>query len=84
MTLAISGNWFLGWGLGVVVVLLVAVLVLAITALAHRIEGQAEDITKALDGARANTDPLWAVKETNHTLDRITRGLQGALGGGAG
>lgn len=83
MTLAISGNWILGWGLGVVVVALVAVLVLAITALAQRIESQAEDITRALDGARANTDPLWAVKATNHTLDRITRGLQRVLGGGA-
>jgi len=84
VTLAISGNWILGWGLGVIVVLLVAVLVLAITALAQRIEGQAQDITKALDGARANTDPLWAVKDTNHTIDRITRGLQRVLGGGAG
>lgn len=79
--LAISGNWFLGWSLGVVVVLLVAALVLWITALAQRVGRQAADITDALDGARANTDPLFAVKATNHAIARITRGLRRALGG---
>lgn len=82
MVLAISGNWVLGWGLGLVVVLLVAVLVLAIARLAQRVRQQAHDITQALDGTRHNTDPLWAVKETNNKLDRITSGLQRVLTGG--
>jgi anti-sigma-K factor RskA len=76
MTFAIAIGWILGWVLGVVVVALVAALVLAITALARRIAGQAEAITQALDGARENTVPLWDVRTSNHTIDRITRGLR--------
>lgn len=81
MVLAFSGTWILGWGLGLVVVLLVAALVLAIAGVARRITRQAEEITKALDGARDNTVPLWAVKETNNKLARITGGLQRVLSG---
>ena len=76
MTVALSGNWVLGWTLGVVVIVLVAALVLFITAVARRIARQAEDITTALDGARQNTEALFAVKATNHALDRITRNLR--------
>lgn len=84
MSLAISGNWYIGWGLGVVVVALVALLVLTITAIAARIAKQADDITEALDGARANTDALFAVRHTNLALDRITRNLRRVRTGGAG
>ena len=76
MTFAFSSWWIVGWVGGVVVVALVAALVLTITALAQRITGEAEQITKALDGARENTTPLWEVRTTNHALDRITRGLR--------
>ena len=81
MTVAMSSWWIVGWVGGVVVVALVAVLVLSITALADRISGQARDITRALDGARANTTPLCEVKGTNSVLDRITRGLHGVRTG---
>ena len=84
MTLALSQGWIIGWVGGVIVVALVAALVIAITALAHRITGQAEDITRALDGTRANTEPLFAVKMTNSAIDRITRGLRSARTGGDG
>ncbi len=80
--LAISGNWILGWGLGVVVVALVAFLVATITAVAARVAEQADDITQALDGARANTEALFAVKHTNLALDRITRNLRRVRTGG--
>ena len=83
MTLALSGWWIVGWVGGVVVVALVAVLVLAITALAQRITSQAQDITTALDGTRSNTEPLFAVKATNSAIDRITRGLRSVRTGGA-
>jgi hypothetical protein len=76
LSVALSQWWIVGWVGGVVVIALVAALVLAITAVAHRITAQAEDITKALDGARANTEPLFAVKMTNSAVDRITRGLR--------
>jgi hypothetical protein len=84
LSLALSQWWIVGWVGGVVVVALVAALVLTITAVAHRITAQAEDITKALDGARANTEPLFAVKMTNSAVDRITRGLRIARTGGDG
>ena len=76
MTLAIATGWIVGWVLGVIVIGLVAALVLTITALAQRITRQAEAITEALDGARENTLPLWDVRATNNTLDRVTRGLR--------
>jgi hypothetical protein len=82
MTFAIAIGWYVGWALGLVVVALVAALVLWITALAQRITRQAADITEALDGARENTLPLWDVRATNHTIDRITRGLRAARTGG--
>jgi hypothetical protein len=84
LSVALSQWWIVGWVGGVVVIALVAALVLAITAVAHRITAQAEDITKALDGARANTEPLFAVKMTNSAVDRITRGLRIARTGGDG
>ena len=83
MTLALSGWWIVGWVGGVIVVALVAALVLAITALAQRITSQAEGITRALDGAREHTEPLFAVRETNMAVDRITRGLRRVRTGGA-
>jgi hypothetical protein len=81
--LAMSGWWWVGWGVGVVVIALVAVLILLIAKLARDVARQADDITQALDGARANTEPLFAVKHTNLALDRITRGVHRLLTGGA-
>ncbi len=83
MIAAMSGWWIVGWVGGVVVVALVAILVIAITALAQRITSQAEGITTALDGAREHTEPLFAVRTTNSAIDRITRGLRSVRTGGA-
>ncbi|MBA2347522.1 MAG: hypothetical protein H0V81_04435 [Solirubrobacterales bacterium] len=83
MTLAISGYWVLGWAIGAIVVVVAAMLILAIASVARDVTRQADDITTALDGARANTEPLFAVKLTNHHLDRITRGVRRLLTGGA-
>jgi hypothetical protein len=77
-------GWYIGWAIGLVVVLLAASLLLTIIFVGRRIISQAVDITRALDGARTNTDPLWDVRNTNHAVDRITRGLAAArrmLGG---
>lgn len=76
--LALSTGWYVGWAIGLVVVLIAAGLLLTIIALGRRITRQATDITAALDGAKANTDPLWEVRTTNHSVDRITRGLAAA------
>jgi hypothetical protein len=78
MRLALSGWWIFGWVVGAVVVVIAATLLLVIIALATRIARQADEITAAIDGARANTEPLYEVKRTNLALDRITRGLRAA------
>jgi len=76
--LALAWGWYAGWAIGLVVVLVAAGLLLTIIALGRRISRQATEITRALDGARANTDALWDVRATNHTVDRITRQLAAA------
>lgn len=67
--------WAIGWAVGLAVTVVAAVLLLVIIALARRIVRQAEAITQALDGARANTDALYDVRVTNLELDRIARHL---------
>jgi len=78
VSIALAAAWYVGWAIGLVVVLLAAGLLLAIIALGRRIAREAADITQALDGARANTNALWDVRNTNHVLDRITRDLAAA------
>jgi hypothetical protein len=56
---------------------------LAIIALGRRITSEAENITAALDGARANTEALFDVTRTNLAIDRITRGLRTVRTGGS-
>ena len=73
--LALSSGWYIGWGVGLVVVLIAAGLLLAIIGLGRRVARQAGEITEALDGARAHTDALWEVRGTNHAIDRVTRDL---------
>ncbi len=78
MVLALSTWWYVGWVIAAVVVVIAATLLLTIISLGERVAKQADDITEALDGARANTDPLWGVKQININLDRINRGLEAA------
>ena len=80
---ALASGWIIGWAIGAVVVLVAAALLLAIIALGRRITGQAEAITEALDGARANTEPLFDVTRTNLAIDRITRSLRAVRTGGS-
>ncbi len=79
--MAVAAGWVIGWAVGAVVVLLAAGLLLAVILLGRRISAQAGEITKALDGARTNTAPMFDVAHTNLALDRITRGLRDARGG---
>jgi len=84
VALALSTWWYVGWVIAAVVVVIAATLLLSIIFLGARVTRQADDITDALDGTRANTDPLWEVKRININLDRINRGLAAArkaLGG---
>jgi hypothetical protein len=78
MLLALSTWWYVGWVIAGAVVVIAATLLLTIIFVGKRIARQADDVTVALDGARANTDPLWGVKQININIDRITRGLAAA------
>jgi len=78
-----SGAWLAGWGIGALVVVIAASLLLTLIALGRRIIGQAEDITAALDGAREHTDGLYDVRETNAAIESITRSLRTVRTGAA-
>jgi hypothetical protein len=82
MELALSQWWYVGWVVGVVVILIAALLLLAIIGLGRRIVRQADEITEALDGAREHTAPMFDVTRTNLALDQITRGLRKVREGG--
>lgn len=81
MTLALSIWWTVGWVIGTVVVLLVAVLLLAITGLAKKIDGVAQELVTDLDSIATKTGPLQNVAATNTAVKTITRGLRAARGG---
>ena len=80
MTFWLSTYWTVGWGIGAVVILLVAVLLLSITALARKIDGVALDLVTDLDAIAEHTAPLQNVGATNNAVHTITRCLRKARG----
>jgi hypothetical protein len=81
VTAALSSWWTVGWVAGAVVVLLVAVLLLTITALARKTSKTAEELIGDLDSIAVKTRPLHDVGTTNNAVKAITRGLTIARGG---
>ncbi len=81
--MALSMWWTVGWAVGAVVVLLVAVLLLTITALARKIDGVAQDLVTDLGSIASKTGPLQNLGATNHAVRTITRCLRTARGGDA-
>ena len=81
MSIAISTWWTVGWIVGAVVILLVAVLLLAITALARKVDGTAVSLVSDLDSIAQKTRPLEQVGATNRAVRTITRCLILARGG---
>jgi hypothetical protein len=79
---ALSMWWTVGWIVGTVVILLVAILLLTITALAYRIDGVALELVTDLDSIATKTGPLQNVGATNHAVRTITRCLRIARGAG--
>ncbi len=69
-------RWVAGWSLGAAVVAIAASLLVTIVALCRRIVGQAQDITRALDGARVQSDALFGLTETNAAVASITTDLR--------
>lgn len=80
MSVALSSWWTVGWIVGAVVVLLVAVLLIAITALARKIDGEAQQLVSDLNSIANKTQPLHDVGRTNVLVQTITRRLRIARG----
>lgn len=78
--LSLSMWWTVGWAVGAVVVLLVAVLLLAITALARKIDGEAQGLVTDLDSIAQKTQGLHDVGRTNIAVRTIARCLRLARG----
>ena len=77
---ALSMWWTVGWVVAAVVIGLVAVLLLTITALARKIDGEAQQLVTDLDSIARKTRPLHDVGRTNIAVRTITRGLRIARG----
>ena len=80
MSIALSQWWTVGWVVGAVVILLVAVLLLAITALARKVDGTAKSLVGDLDSIAQKTRPLQNVAATNNAVKTITACLRKARG----
>lgn len=64
-------GWLIGYIVGGAVVVVVALLAIILIVQARRIADQASDIVVALERARDNTAPLWAVDTVNRTLRSV-------------
>lgn len=77
-------GWWVGFGIGTVLVIVVAVLLLLILVAARRIGSVAEDATAALAQTRDRTEVLWQVRATNEVAAEIlgqATAARKALGG---
>jgi hypothetical protein len=79
--MALSSWWTVGWAVGAIVIALVAILLLAIIALAHKTDSVALDLVKDLDSIATKTGPLRNVAATNNAVRTITTCLRAARGG---
>jgi predicted PurR-regulated permease PerM len=80
VVIMLSTWWTVGWAVAAMVILLVAVLILTITALARKINGEAQQLVTDLDSIAHKTRPLHDVGRTNIAVQTITRGLRFARG----
>ncbi len=80
-------GWIVGYMVGGIVVVIVAVLAITLIVQARKIGAQAADILTALDEARGHTLGLWEVEDVNRGLERVVASAQTARraagGGGA-
>jgi hypothetical protein len=64
-------SWYIGLGLGAVVVVVAVIIVGTILILANRIAGQAETASEAVETLRSQTDGLSGVANVNDSGVRI-------------
>lgn len=69
-------DWIIGLIITVVVVVIVAALLLWILALARSIAANATRALHAVERIRANTQPIWALQDTNAVGLQILEGAQ--------
>lgn len=64
-------SWYIGLGLGAIVVVVAVIIVGTILILANRIAGQAETASEAVETLRSQTDGLSGVAKVNDSGVRI-------------
>ncbi|HEY6636651.1 MAG TPA: hypothetical protein VIZ61_03120 [Solirubrobacterales bacterium] len=64
-------SWYIGLGLGAVVVVVAVIIVGTILILANRIAGQAKTASEAVETLRSQTDGLTGVAKVNDSGVRI-------------
>ncbi len=77
-------GWYVGLGIGFVIVAAVVVLVATILTLASRIGSQARTGIERMDVARDTTLPVWEIQKLNSSATAIWRAAESArkaLGG---
>lgn len=73
IALGASTGWYVGLGLGIVVILVAALIVIEIVRLAQKIAGQAQTAVDGVDLVRQQTDALSGVSRINDSGARILR-----------
>jgi sensor c-di-GMP phosphodiesterase-like protein len=68
--------WYLGLGIGALVVVIVAALLLWILALVRSIAANATVALHAVEQIRTNTQPIWALQDTNAVGVQLLEGAQ--------
>lgn len=80
-------SWRIWMGVATVVILIAASLLIIIWLTARRILADAVRALNAVEAVRAQTQPIWALEETNHIAEDILATVQaieakgGALAG---
>lgn len=76
--LAIGTAWWIGWGVGLLFVVIVVALLLLMIRGASRAGDKAQSIVEALNEAEGNTAGLWNVETVNRTVVDITKSAKSA------
>ncbi|MFP5299000.1 MAG: hypothetical protein ACLGHL_08445 [Actinomycetota bacterium] len=71
-------GWWIGYGVGAAVVLIVATVVISLIVTARRIGDVAEDATRSLAETRDRTEVLWQVAVTNQVATELLTGAREA------
>ena len=71
IALGASTGWYVGLGLGIVVILVAALIVIEIVRLARKIAGQAQTAVDGVDMVRQQTESLSGISRINDSGVRI-------------